>query len=313
LRGAIFPRKPRLNPLLSIQQNKTDEEDAMLTWRVGAVKITRVIEIERAMTYNPEAPFLAGATPEALRRHAWLYPHFVNEQDQMLLSIHALLVEAPGLRLVVDTCIGNDRPRHALGGQALATPFLERMAEAGWSRDSVDAVICTHLHIDHVGWNTMLQDGRWVPTFPKARYLFGKAEFAHWTAEGDEEQQEILSDSVKPILDAGLAELVEMDHRISPEIRLTPTTGHTPGHVSVMIESEGQTAVITGDMTHHPCQMAHPDWSTSVDSDPKAAAATRRRMFAEWADQPILVIGTHYAPPTAGYVKRDGTAFRFAT
>jgi glyoxylase-like metal-dependent hydrolase (beta-lactamase superfamily II) len=282
----------------------------MLTWQVGAVKVTRIVEIEVPIAYDPANPFLDGATPEALRRHDWLYPNYVNEQDQMLLSIHALLVEAPGLRLVVDTCVGNDKPRHALGGAALSTPFLQHLAEAGWSRDSVDVVICTHLHVDHVGWNTMLADGKWVPTFPKARYLFGKTELAHWKAEGDEEQQEILVDSVKPILDAGLADLVEFDHRISPEIRLIPTTGHTPGHVSVMIESRGQKAVITGDLSHHPCQLAHPDWSSSFDVDRKASSATRARMFAEWADQPILVIGTHYAAPTAGHVTRDGPGFR---
>jgi glyoxylase-like metal-dependent hydrolase (beta-lactamase superfamily II) len=285
----------------------------MLTWQVGAVKITRVVEIELPVAYNPDSPFLSEATPEALRTMPWRYPNFVTEQDQLRLSIHALLVEAPGLRLVVDTCIGNDRPRALLGGRALATTFLDSLAEAGWTPESVDAVVCTHLHVDHVGWNTMLKDGTWVPTFPNARYLLGRVEFTHWTAEGDEEQQTILSDSVKPILDAGLAEFVEMDHRLSPEVRLTPTTGHTPGHVSVMIESQGETAVITGDMTHHPCQMAHPEWSPPFDSDPKAAATTRARMFAEWADKPILVIGTHYAAPTAGHVRRDGAAFRFET
>jgi glyoxylase-like metal-dependent hydrolase (beta-lactamase superfamily II) len=120
----------------------------------------------------------------------------------------------------------------------------------------------------------------------------------------------MLGDSGKPIFEAGLVQLVELDHLISPEIRLTPSTGHTPGHVSVMIESEGQRAVITGDMTHHPCQLAHPDW-TLGDNDPKAAALTRSRLFAEWADQTILVIGTHFAAPTAGHVVRDGAAFRF--
>ena len=220
-------------------------------------------------------------------------------------------MDAPGLRLVVDTCIGNDRPRSILRGQPLATGFLQSMAEVGWSRESVDAVVCTHLHVDHVGWNTKLEDGAWVPTFPNARYLLGKTEFAHWSAEGDEEQQTILSDSVQPILDAGLAEFVEMDHRISPHLRLTPSTGHTPGHVSVLIESEGESAVITGDMSHHPCQMAHPHWSPSFDSDPRVAAATRARLFAEWADKPILVIGTHYAAPTAGYIMREGAGFRF--
>ena len=150
------------------------------------------------------------------------------------------------------------------------------------------------------------------PDLSQGRYLMGRKELEHWQGEKDDKDtQEILADSVKPILDAGLAELVDMDHRISAEIRLTPTPGHTPGHVSVMIESEGQTAVITGDMTHHPCQLAHPDWSLG-DNDPKAAALTRSRLFAEWADQTILVIGTHFAAPTAGHVVRDGAAFRFA-
>ena len=284
----------------------------MHTWQVGDVKITRVVEMTMPVRFNPDRPtFIPDANPEALRRIGWLYPDFVDEQDRLLLSIHALLVEAPGLRLVVDTCIGNDRPRAFLGGRPLATPFLDHLAEAGWDRDSVNAVVCTHLHVDHVGWNTMLENGRFVPTFPKARYLIGRTEFEHWSAEGDAEQATILGDSVQPILDAGLADLVDMDHRISDEIRLTPTTGHTPGHVSVVIESRGERAVITGDLSHHPCQMAHPDWSPTFDSDPKAAAVTRARMFAEWADQPILVIGTHYAGPTAGHVKRDGAVFRF--
>src|SRR6185436_17905441 len=190
----------------------------MLSWQVGAVKITRIVEMELAA---PGAVFLPQATPEALKASPWLYPNFVNDDHTLKLSIHALLVEAPGLRLVVDTCIGNDRPRGITGNRPLATPFLQHLADAGWSRDSVDAVVCTHLHVDHVGWNTMLVDGKWVPTFPKARYLIGKTEFEHWSAEGDEEQQAILGDSVKPIFDAGLAELVALDHRVSPEVRLT--------------------------------------------------------------------------------------------
>ena len=281
----------------------------MLTWQVGRVKITRIVEMDMKVRAGA-AYFIPEATAEALRASPWLYPHFVTEDEVMLLSIHALLVEAPGLRVVVDTCVGNDRPRGLTRGQPLATPFLQHMADAGWARESVDAVICTHLHVDHVGWNTMLKDGKWVPTFPNARYLIGRREYEHWSADEGEEQQAILSDSVKPIFDAGLAELVDLDHRLSPELRLIPSTGHTPGHVCVMIESEGERGVITGDMSHHPCQLAHPDWSPGFDSDPKAAAATRARLFAEWADQPILMIGTHYAAPTAGYVKRDGAAYR---
>jgi glyoxylase-like metal-dependent hydrolase (beta-lactamase superfamily II) len=285
----------------------------MLSWQVGEVEVTRIVEMELPISYDPSRPFLAEATPEALRASPWLYPDFVNGEDQMLLSIHALLVDAPGMRLVVDTCIGNDRPRAMLGGRALSTPFLDHLAEAGWSRESVDAVVCTHLHVDHVGWNTMLEGGAWVPTFPKARYFIGAAEHAHWSAEKHGEAPAILADSVQPIFEAGLAELVAMDHRISPEVRLIPSPGHTPGHVCVMIESAGESAVITGDMSHHPCQLAHPEWSPAFDSDPRASAAMRARLFAEWADAPILVIGTHYAAPTAGHIVRDGEAFRFET
>ena len=280
----------------------------MLSWQVGRVKITRIVEMDLPVP----ATVIPQATPAELRKLPWLYPHFVSEDDSTLnLSVHALLVEAPGLKLVVDTCVGNDRPREFTGGEALSTPFLQHLGEAGWSRDGVDAVVCTHLDVDHIGWNTMLENGEWVPTFPKARYLIGRREYEFWKNVDQEEQRTAMGDSIKPIFDAGLVQLVEQDHVISPEVRLTPSTGHTPGHVSVMIESEGERAVITGDMTHHPCQMAHPDW-TLADVDPKAAVLTRSRLFAEWADQPILVIGTHFAAPTAGHVLRNGAAFRFA-
>jgi glyoxylase-like metal-dependent hydrolase (beta-lactamase superfamily II) len=279
----------------------------MLSWQVGRVKITRIVEMDLPVP----AQAIPQATPGELRKLPWLYPHFVSHDDSTLnLSVHALLVNAPGLRLVVDTCVGNDRPREITGGEPLSTPFLEHLGEVGWSRDGVDAVICTHLHCDHVGWNTMLENGRWVPTFPKARYLIGRHEYEWMLTVDDEEQQTMLGDSIKPIFDAGLVELVEMNQVISPEIRLTPSVGHTPGHVSVLIESEGQQAVITGDMAHHPAQMAHPDWSFG-DNDKEAGVLTRSRLFGEWADQPILVIGTHFAAPTAGYIVRDGAAFRF--
>ena len=282
----------------------------MLSWQIGRVKVTRVTEIEFTFPYQ-EFALIKAATPEALKATPWLFPDFVREEDGALKSsVHALLVEAPGVRLVVDTCLGNDRPRLLIGNQPLSTPFLKRLGEAGWARESVDLVVCTHLHVDHVGWNTMLVDGKWTPTFPNARYLMGRREFEHWNSEGIGEQQEILSDSVRPILDAGLADFVEMDHVISPEIRLTPTTGHTPGHVSVLIESEGERAMITGDIMHHPCQIAHPEWTTEFDTDRAAASATRLRVLEDVADQPVLVIGTHFVAPTAGRIRRDGATYR---
>ena len=285
----------------------------MLSWKIGDVTVTRIVEMEIPIPWSEEHAFLKEATPEALATMPWLYPHFVTPEGGVILSFHALLVEAPGLRLVVDTCIGNDKPRKELGMQALSTPFLEHMAEAGWPPESVDTVVCTHLHVDHVGWNTRLVDGKWIPTFPNARYLIGRVDHTHWTAEGDEAQQEILGDSVQPIFDAGLADFVEMDHRLSPEVRLLPTPGHTPGHVSVIIESKGETAVITGDALHHPCQMGHPEWCPSVDVDPNLSPATRRKLLGDAADQSMLFIGTHFSAPTAGRVRRDGDAFRFET
>jgi glyoxylase-like metal-dependent hydrolase (beta-lactamase superfamily II) len=283
-----------------------------LAWQIGDVSITSIVETEIPIPYSAENAFLEEATPEALRRTPWLYPHFVTDSGDLRLAIQALLVRAPGMTLIVDTCFGNDKPREVLGGQALQTRFLDSLEAAGCPRDAVDLVVCTHLHVDHVGWNTMLSNGEWVPTFPKARYLIGRREYAHWTAEKDDaEQQRVLADSVKPIFDHGLATLVEMNHRISPEISLTPTPGHTPGHVSVLIESNGSRAMITGDMLHHPCQFAHPEWSPSFDSDPAAGAHMRRVVMERVAGDAVLVIGTHFAAPTAGHVKRDGGAFRF--
>jgi len=282
----------------------------MLTWQVGEVRITRIVEMELPIPYDERRPFLAQARPDVLRETPWLYPHYVTPEGHLRLSIHALLVDSPGLRLVVDTCVGNDRPRKFVGGRPLATPFLEHLVEAGWSREGVDAVVCTHLHVDHVGWNTMREGDRWVPTFPKARYLIGRREYDYWSAVDDAEQQVIMADSIAPVFDAGLVDLVEMDHRLSAEIRLMPTPGHTPGHVSVAIESRGERAVITGDALHHPCQMAHPDWTPAFDTDPAASQVTRRALLEDAADQGVLFIGTHFAAPTAGRVKRDGEAYR---
>ena len=190
---------------------------------------------------------------------------------------------------------------------------LSRLSEEG--RPNALLGVFSHLHVDHVGWNTMLKDGKWVPTFPSARYLMGETEFNHWRAESDgrEGQTEVMHDSVLPVFDADLVDLVKTDHTVCPEVSLQSTPGHTPGHVSVKIESEGEHALITGDFLHHPCQFVHPEWSSAPDSDRPQAIATRRSMYASLADQPVLVIGTHFATPTAGYLKKDGDAYRLDT
>jgi glyoxylase-like metal-dependent hydrolase (beta-lactamase superfamily II) len=279
-----------------------------LSWKVGGVSITRVVE-----SCNPLPPtgLFPQATPEALVPHAaWLQPDFMDAKGNLLLSIHALVVESQRRRILVDTCVGE----HGIPGfEGLNNlSFLHDLAAAGYPRSSIDVVLCTHLHFDHVGWNTMKVDGRWVPTFPNARYLFARAEWEHWKGQPELGYARTLNDAVRPIVEAGLADLVETNHSVTDEVWLEPTHGHTPGHVSVHISSQGEDALITGDMTHHPVQWAEPDWKMDADSDSAAAARTRRRVIAKYGDRPVLVIGTHYAPPTAGRIVTVGGRTRFA-
>jgi glyoxylase-like metal-dependent hydrolase (beta-lactamase superfamily II) len=280
----------------------------MQTWQVGDVRITKVKEIELA---GAVTWLLPEATAENLLQEPWLQPHFSDEHGEPTMSIHALVVESEDRRILVDTCVGNDKQRKIPGWSMRDGPFLEDLAEAGFSIDSIDTVLCTHLHVDHVGWNTRLVDGRWVPTFPMARYLFNEKEYAHWEADQDQLYGDVFGDSVKPIFDAGLADFVPADHVLTDAVRLEPTPGHTPGHVSVKISSQGEEAVITGDLMHHPVQCAHPEWGSVADVDPAQALATRRAFLERYGDTPVLVLGTHFATPTAGRIVRKGGAFRF--
>lgn len=276
-------------------------------WRIGDVKISRIVEIEATGGMTRIIP---GATRERVMGIRWLYPHFADAEGRMRGAIHALLVETGDRAIVVDTCIGNDKRRAVPAWNMLQTAFLEDLADAGQAREDIDTVLCTHLHTDHVGWNTMWADGAWVPTFPNARYLMGRKEFEYWRDAAEGGQADVMQDSVYPIWEAGLVDLIDQDAEIAPGITLIPSPGHTPGHASVLIESAGETALITGDFLHHPVQMARPDWSSAPDVDPPRAIATRRTMYARFADTPTLIIGTHFATPTAGYIKRDGDAWR---
>jgi len=272
--------------------------------------VTRVVEIEGP---SPGTFLFEEASPERLLQHAWLQPQFLTADGRTIGSIHAFVVESEGRTIVVDTCIGNDKPRAVKNWHMRQGHFLADFAEAGFLRDDVDTVLCTHLHVDHVGWNTMWVEDRWVPTFPNGRYLFARKEWEHWSAEPAGPGRDVQQDSVRPILDAGLADLVEMDHRITPQVQLEPTPGHTPGHVSVRIRSRGEEAVITGDLMHHPVQCAEPRWASRFDVDADAARRTRQQFLEKHADRPVLVLGTHFATPTAGRIVRDGAAYRFDT
>jgi glyoxylase-like metal-dependent hydrolase (beta-lactamase superfamily II) len=283
----------------------------MANWKIGDVTITRIVEFEGALPTGGKGTMVEKAFPEALQKIEWLQPHFSTAEGHAKMAVQALLLETPTHRIVVDTCVGNDKPRANPFFNNLQTAFLKDMEAAGWTRDSVDIVLCTHLHVDHVGWNTMLVDGKWVPTFPNARYLVGAREWTHWQTEKDNENNTaLLSDSVQPIFDAGLADLIEDNHLICPEVSVRPTPGHTPGHISVTISSKGENAVITGDLMHHPCQIANPSWSSGFDTDQHQADKTRAAFLAEMADSGTLVIGTHFATPAGGQVISDGSSYR---
>ncbi|MEM7338160.1 MAG: MBL fold metallo-hydrolase [Actinomycetota bacterium] len=279
------------------------------SWSIGSVRVTSIIETDQHWKF---AWLLPDVTPEVIDEVGWLRPNFVDDKGKMILRIQALLVESAGTRLLVDTCVGNDKPRPTPLFDRLQTTFLDDLEAGGWPPESVDVVVCTHLHVDHVGWNTRLDGGTWVPTFPNARHLFGRTEYEHWvSAEDPSVYGDVMADSVEPIMAAGLAELVESDHVITDEVRLEPTAGHTPGHHSVRISSEGRVGIITGDMVHHPVQLARPDIASSADVDSIAAIATRRSSFAQWEEEGALVIGTHFAGPGAGLLVADGPGWRY--
>ncbi|MGX9941892.1 MBL fold metallo-hydrolase [Bradyrhizobium denitrificans] len=278
-----------------------------MPWTVGRVRISKFVELE---TVGGTRFILPQATPEAIRALSWLTPDFATGEGKLKMVIQTLVLETPTRRIVVDTGLGNDKQGRSVPvWNNRTTPFLQTLSAAGFPPESIDMVICTHLHVDHVGWNTRLVDGQWVPTFAKARYVFGRTEYQHWRDHSEAaDETATFADSVQPIVAAGRADLVASDAAICDEITLIPTPGHSPGHVSLHIRSDGAEALLTGDVAHHPCQMAHLDWSSTVDSDPAQGIATRQALFSRFADTATLVIGGHF---DAGYIKRDGTAFRF--
>ena len=283
-------------------------------WKIGDVRVTKVVEHEPTIPLNG---LLVDVEDAAIARHPWLTPEFVTAEGLAQLSIHGLVIDTGERRILVDTCVGN--MREGLVMPPLPSAFLDSLAAGGYAPEDIDTVICTHLHFDHVGWNTRLVDGEWVVTFPRARYLFARTEWEHWQV-AESEYSKNIGDTVRPVIESGAADLVEVDHQVCAQVRLEPTPGHTPGHVSVVIESSAdaaggnpERAYITGDMAHHPIQFAEPDIGAPADSDSAQAAQTRRAFLAARERDGALVIGTHFGGPTAGRVVADGSAWRLVT
>jgi glyoxylase-like metal-dependent hydrolase (beta-lactamase superfamily II) len=276
-------------------------------WKVGDALISVVTETELVASSEM---FIRQPSTVLDPYREWLAP-YLTDDGQFRMIVQAFLVAVDGLRIVVDTCIGNGKnfgPKMPEFND-LDTPFVADLAAAGFAPDEVDYVICTHLHVDHVGWNTQLIDGVWVPTFPRARYVMSQPDLSYWSEH--EALHNPFAVSVQPVVDAGLVDAVATDHRVSPSVALLPTPGHTPGHVSVHIESQGESAIITGDMVHSPVQFARPDWSSVADTDRDAAVRSRERLIAMTGNGPTLVIGTHFPSPTAAHLVNNGDGWIF--
>lgn len=300
------------------------------TWQIGAITLSALVEKEGPtsledvcleMSSQGKLPATAEVAAESIRNLTWLQDGWLNTNGGITWRVQSFLVEADGKRYIIDTGIGNDKVR-AVPDNTIHTTFLDDLRAAGWEPEDVDGVILTHLHIDHVGWNTTLVDGQWVPTFPNAAYCFVGGEYEHWRAYAADPEADrayvndwardqvdgaaVYFDSIKPVVDAGLVRMVTGDAEIAPGISLQPTVGHTPGHSCVNIRSAGEHAVVTGDLMHYPFQISYPDWSCVLDSDLTSSALTRGAAVNSWRDDQALVFGTHFGGPVAGRVAQFG-------
>ena len=292
----------------------------MSSWNVGDVTVTKVYE--SSLDHDQITMLLSITSQDLDPYRSWMAP-YLGPNDELLMSVHALCIEADGQKIVVDTCIGNDRQYKAelvaSTFNGLHTNFLDDMTKAGFGPNDVDTVICTHLHMDHIGYNTLQREnGTWTPTFCNARYVMSKRDHEMWKA-GFNDLPDLIPDftmsydvSVAPIVAAGQAELVEPEkYHITPSVSLIPTPGHTPDHMSVKIQSRGRVAIITGDALHSPIQFARPEWSNIVDYDKDQSTKSRQRLAQIAKDEDALIIGTHFPGQTAGYLRSDGGEVKF--
>jgi glyoxylase-like metal-dependent hydrolase (beta-lactamase superfamily II) len=284
------------------------------TIQLGDITIHRIVEQDTPLFDT--MPFFPTLTKELLdeNRH-WLEPRFIDPASgKLVLCIQSYLIQTPHHNILIDSCVGNHKPRprpfwHMMNGERYEREF----AATGLTLNDIDYVMCTHLHTDHVGWNTRLENGRWVPTFPNAKYLFADRELAYWTQREKENPEAFphVADSVLPIVAAKRAEIVTSSHAFDEQVQFIPTPGHTVDHFSVHLRAGGHEAVITGDMIHSPLQARYPEMGMMADFDSKQAGETRRHLFGRFCDTPALMCTAHFPSPSTGRIARWGDGFRF--
>ena len=285
----------------------------MSTFTIGAAKITRIEE-----TYEPNFDakwFFPDWQPDVVERHRdWMLPnHYDPASGKLKLSVHSWFVQVGGRNILIDTCVGNDKERPFFPlWHRLKTPYLDRLAQAGAKPEDVNLVMCTHLHSDHVGWNTRLTNGRWVPTFPNARYLFNRADVEYYKAIDPQKspaRAAAYKDSVAPIAEAGLADLVSGLHTVDEHLTLEPAPGHTPGTMFITLASHGARAVFCGDILHQAIQIFHPEWNSLGCQDQVNARRSRRLVLEKCAGSGALLMPTHFGAPFVCHVDAKGDTF----
>ena len=282
-----------------------------LKFSVGDLIIHRAIEQET--TFFPALELFPQLTPELLgENRTWLrQAGAMDDQDVLILCFQSYIVRTPRHTILIDSCIGNDKQRPARPKWHMKTDdtYMRALAAASVTPDDIDYVMCTHLHVDHVGWNTRLENGRWVPTFPKARYVFGKAEYDYWSEQNRKTEVPPFADSVLPVVEADRCEIVGNDFAVGDHVRILPTPGHTPGHVAFALGKGRDSAVFCGDLMHTPLQTHYPELSPKFDVDPAQAAVTRRNFLDRYCDTDTLCCTAHFPSPSVGKIKRKGNAF----